>query len=185
MAETLRETLEKVEDEMSQALQAGSLFNPELFGATLKRGSNPILEWTLALRRVLKAMKPLTPADVQVGEKLRRLAKEATNGWACYAKRDSEHREIARLHAEIDATAALPDDPRDEKLRAFADAMTPEKWRRLNWQIEEALSEAQLQLSSAELRDDPQATQMEIDELRERRDSWAEIAASVEGLLHE
>lgn len=32
-----------------------------------------------------------------------RLAKEATNGWACYAKRKIEHDEIARLHREIDA----------------------------------------------------------------------------------
>ena len=32
-----------------------------------------------------------------------RLAKEATNGWACYAKRESEHKEIARLHREIAA----------------------------------------------------------------------------------
>lgn len=30
-----------------------------------------------------------------------RLAKEATNGWACYAKRQIEHDEIARLHREI------------------------------------------------------------------------------------
>lgn len=30
-----------------------------------------------------------------------RLAKEATNGWACYAKRQAEHDEIARLHREI------------------------------------------------------------------------------------
>lgn len=29
------------------------------------------------------------------------LAKEATNGWACYAKRPIEHDEIARLHREI------------------------------------------------------------------------------------
>lgn len=32
-----------------------------------------------------------------------RLAKEATNGWACYAKRKIELDEIARLHGEIDA----------------------------------------------------------------------------------
>lgn len=41
-------------------------------------------------------------------EAMRKLAKEATNGWACYAKRDMEHREIARLHTAIDElTAAL------------------------------------------------------------------------------
>lgn len=32
---------------------------------------------------------------------LLRIAKEATNGWACYAKRQIEHDEIARLHAAI------------------------------------------------------------------------------------
>ncbi len=36
-----------------------------------------------------------------------RLAKHATNGWACYAKRKVEHDEIARLHREIDAAYAL------------------------------------------------------------------------------
>ncbi len=30
-----------------------------------------------------------------------RLAKEATNGWACYAKRKAEHDNIAHLHREI------------------------------------------------------------------------------------
>ncbi len=30
-----------------------------------------------------------------------RLAREATNGWACYAKRKIEHDAIARLHQEI------------------------------------------------------------------------------------
>ena len=29
------------------------------------------------------------------------LAKEATNGWACYAKRKAEHENIAHLHREI------------------------------------------------------------------------------------
>jgi hypothetical protein len=39
------------------------------------------------------------------GDALLTLAKEATNGWACYAKTDREHREIARLHTAIDAIA--------------------------------------------------------------------------------
>ncbi len=29
------------------------------------------------------------------------LARRATNGWACYAKREIEHREITSLHQEI------------------------------------------------------------------------------------
>lgn len=44
--------------------------------------------------------------DLDRLETLRRLAKEATNGWACYAKREIEHREIARLHKAIDAATA-------------------------------------------------------------------------------
>ena len=34
------------------------------------------------------------------------LAKQATNGWACYATRKIEHDEIARLHGAIDELAA-------------------------------------------------------------------------------
>jgi hypothetical protein len=34
------------------------------------------------------------------------LARRATNGWACYAKREIEHREIASLHQEISKLAA-------------------------------------------------------------------------------
>lgn len=37
-----------------------------------------------------------------------RLATEATNGWACYAKRKIEHNDIARLHREISAVASHP-----------------------------------------------------------------------------
>jgi hypothetical protein len=33
------------------------------------------------------------------------LAKQATNGWACYARRKNEHADISRLHAELDALA--------------------------------------------------------------------------------
>ncbi len=41
-------------------------------------------------------------------DRMRTLAKEATNGWACYAKRKIEHDGIARLHREIDALASTP-----------------------------------------------------------------------------
>ncbi len=34
---------------------------------------------------------------------LRRLAKEATNGWACHARTKRERDEIGRLHREIEA----------------------------------------------------------------------------------
>lgn len=39
------------------------------------------------------------------------LAKEATNGWACYARTNLEHNEIARLHREIDAALARQEQP--------------------------------------------------------------------------
>jgi hypothetical protein len=42
------------------------------------------------------------------------LAKEATNGWACYAKRKIEHDEIARLHREIAALGPSTPYPADE-----------------------------------------------------------------------
>lgn len=45
----------------------------------------------------------------QAQHRLMKLAKEATNGWACYAKRKIEHDDIARLHREIDAIAAEPE----------------------------------------------------------------------------
>lgn len=54
-------------------------------------------------------------AALQEARRLRVLAKEATNGWGCYAKRDVEHTEIARLHREIDATVAAPPVPREGK----------------------------------------------------------------------
>jgi hypothetical protein len=43
----------------------------------------------------------LTEAQQRIQLALR-LAKEATNGWACYATRKLEVDEIARLHKEID-----------------------------------------------------------------------------------
>lgn len=46
------------------------------------------------------------PALEAENARLRKLAKEATNGWACYATRTIEHDEIARLHREIDAVLA-------------------------------------------------------------------------------
>jgi hypothetical protein len=39
----------------------------------------------------------------QERDALRKAAKEATNGWACYARTNREHDEIARLHGVIDA----------------------------------------------------------------------------------
>ena len=36
------------------------------------------------------------------------LARQAVNGWACHARRDIEHNEIARLHKRIDVLAEAP-----------------------------------------------------------------------------
>lgn len=57
-----------------------------------------LLQEVARLQAELKARAlPLTP-DLRTAL---RIAKEATNGWACYAKRKMEHVEIARLHREI------------------------------------------------------------------------------------
>lgn len=37
------------------------------------------------------------------------LARQAVNAWACYAKRDVEHAEIARLHQAISELGAEAD----------------------------------------------------------------------------
>ena len=55
--------------------------------------------------RSMAAPEP-TPAGRETLDAALRLAAEATYGWARYAKRDIEHREIARLHHAI---AALRD----------------------------------------------------------------------------
>jgi len=36
-------------------------------------------------------------------DEARTLARQAVNGWACYAKRNAEHDEIAEIHAALDA----------------------------------------------------------------------------------
>lgn len=50
--------------------------------------------------------------------RMKRLAKEATNGWACHATRKREHDEIARLHREIDAHVAEFGEGDDIRARA-------------------------------------------------------------------
>jgi len=47
---------------------------------------------------------------------LLRLAREATNAWACHARTNMEHAEIARLHAAIYEIAESPS--LEERLRA-------------------------------------------------------------------
>lgn len=43
------------------------------------------------------------PNQIDLLRRAIRLAKEATNGWACYAKRKAEYENIAHLHREIAA----------------------------------------------------------------------------------
>lgn len=57
------------------------------------------LRWFQEIARLRAEVQTLTAER----DGLRTLAKEATNGWACYASRKIEHDEIARLHREIDA----------------------------------------------------------------------------------
>jgi hypothetical protein len=61
-----------------------------------RTGQN-ILKWSEQIR---EAAALLTEQSRQL-EALMRIAKEATNGWACHAKGKAEHAEIARLHAAI------------------------------------------------------------------------------------
>jgi hypothetical protein len=53
-----------------------------------------------------KALERVEAADARLQEALS-LAKQATNGWACYATREIEHKGISRLHAAIDAARAV------------------------------------------------------------------------------
>lgn len=46
-------------------------------------------------------------ALVEQREKLMTLAREAANGWACYAKRKIELDDIGRIHQALDALRAL------------------------------------------------------------------------------
>lgn len=77
----------------------------------------------------LRAALIPVPREPELREALR-LAKEATNGWACHAKRQIEHDEIARLHREIaDLEAAgrfsLPQ--QEKPFRNFASCQCPAK----------------------------------------------------------
>lgn len=60
-----------------------------------------------AIRAFVNADLRTRAAQTQLTEAIR-LAKEATNGWACYAKRKIEHDDIARLHREIRAIESKP-----------------------------------------------------------------------------
>ncbi len=57
-----------------------------------------------------------------------RIAKEATNGWACYAKWKAEHADIARLHREIAALEAVAP-PQEAEQQALTDEKILELWR--------------------------------------------------------
>lgn len=57
-------------------------------------------------------------AEAECG-RLRLLATEATNGWACYAKREIEHAEIARLHQALTSTPASPSPKPGDDLKAI------------------------------------------------------------------
>jgi hypothetical protein len=65
-------------------------------------------------------------------ERLRQLAKEAVNGWACHARARREHDEIARLHSEIDraseAAGARPPEPAEPELECDQCGARPWTW---------------------------------------------------------
>lgn len=80
--------------------------------AELRREARFSLASRHVVRLLLRAAEAVEAAEARA-DQLRRLAKEATNGWACYAKRKIEHEDIARLHHEIDAVsdASTPPSP--------------------------------------------------------------------------
>lgn len=81
----------------------------------------------VALANELKARSTLLSSLTAAGEGesdreiLRKAAKEATNGWACFARTKREHAEIARLHGVIDAVVKgwSQPSPADGKPHAF------------------------------------------------------------------
>lgn len=66
--------------------------------------------------RAERAESALAAARQEV-DTLARLSKEATNGWACYARTKLEHSDIARLHKELDDLAAARLRLKEEKSR--------------------------------------------------------------------
>lgn len=56
---------------------------------------------------IVSDLAALGKKDEQIA-RLKTLAKQATNGWACFARRDIEHDEIARLHQAIDGRPIDP-----------------------------------------------------------------------------
>lgn len=62
--------------------------------------------------------------------------------------------------------------------------MTPEKWALVTSALTEAQDNASLERMTAELSDDPQWHQRDIEAAKRRCEVWAEIAASVEELTH-
>ena len=78
----------------------------------------------------------MTEGAVDVARRLREalsLAKQATNGWACHAKRKIEHDEIARLHEAIEVIARSGEEP--------TESQNEQAWRDL--QADGGLPEAQ------------------------------------------
>jgi hypothetical protein len=67
---------------------------PELHGPAMSRAPATYPQLRAAMSAVIAQR-----------DELLRIAKGATNGWACYAKRKIEHDEIARLHDAITAVA--------------------------------------------------------------------------------
>ena len=88
-----------------------------VLGHRRKVQMKPPLQWTLKTdreRAIFKAGYNCGDVDRQMAQergvpdptllrRLLQLAKEATNGWACYAKLPAEHDNIASLHREIAA----------------------------------------------------------------------------------
>ncbi len=72
---------------------------------------------------LIAAVRAERPSSVHLDRALS-LARQATNGWAVYAKRACEHDDIARLHRELDAIEASLAPQTPEALPMLADPVS-------------------------------------------------------------
>lgn len=105
--EAVREQIERALQGLaiSQAMESGRSAGPKAMQLILNFGIECV-----QIGREAAAQQERARLDSAL-----RLAKEATNGWACYAKRQCEHDDIARLHREISAVASHPPPTQEDR----------------------------------------------------------------------
>lgn len=96
---SVTETVTHLRAALAQALQA------EATPATCSLHQQPLIR--LCVQCVEGAALAALQEALHAQNLALTLAKQATNGWACYARTNAEHNEITRLHAELDQCLAL------------------------------------------------------------------------------